>query len=138
FFGSAPFEEIWLTLRYGSRTRLAPEFRRVGTSDGLRHLTMAVELEMSALQRASPEEMAAIFRQVLMDALLAVAAKYNLPSERLAEARRHTPTVIRDSEEPPGVVPADTRAAGQQQPGPQLLKLYRLSPGEALYWEAWE
>jgi immunity protein 39 of polymorphic toxin system len=138
FFQAAPFDRIFLALRYGSRTRLAPVLRRVGIRHGIPRLPVAVELEMGVLQRASPEEMEAIFRQVLMDALLAVATKYHLPAERLAEARRHTPTVIRDSEATPDAAPTEAGIAGEQQPALKLLKLYRLAPGEPRYWETWE
>jgi hypothetical protein len=134
-FQAAPFDRVFLALCYGSRTRLAPVLRRVAIRHGVPRLPAAVELEMGMLQGASPEEMAAIFRQVLMDSLLAVATKYNLPADRLAEARRHTPTVIRDSEAVPDAAPTAAGMAGEQQPAPKLPKLYRLSPGEARYWE---
>jgi immunity protein 39 of polymorphic toxin system len=138
FFENAPFDEVGAILRCGVRTRLRPQYSRIITSDGLRELPIAVELEMCVLHNSDEQGVEGMFRQALLDALLAVAAKYNLPAERLAEARRHTPTVIWDSEEPPSAVSAVDEAAGEQQPAPRMLKLYRLSPGEPRYWETWE
>ena len=105
FFEGAAFDRVSVMLRYGERTRLQPEYERIGTFDGARELPIAVELEMSRLRRIPAEEVFEIFRQALLDALIAVAAKYGLRSERLREARSRLATVIRDS---PGRPPEPT------------------------------
>jgi hypothetical protein len=78
FFENAPFQRVGVIFRYGERTCLGPEYQRIGTFDGIRELPIAVELEMSVLRKASPEELFAIFRQALLDALIAVADEYGL------------------------------------------------------------
>lgn len=97
FFENAPFDQVGVILRYGERTSLKPEYDRVETHDGIRELPIAVELEMSVLRKANPEEVFAIFRQALLDALTAVADKYGLQADRLRDERSKIPTVIQDT-----------------------------------------
>jgi hypothetical protein len=87
FFDKAPFDQISLITRYGEKTDLAPEYQRIVKSDGLRELPIAIVLNLSVLRKASPEDLHQIFRQAMLDALIAVAEKYGLRSERLQEER---------------------------------------------------
>jgi hypothetical protein len=107
FFEKAPFDRVGVIFRYGERTRLTPEYQRIGTFDGIRELPIAIELEMNRLRRIPPEEVYRILKQVLMDALLAVADKYGLRAERLREARSQLPTLIQDSPAPTSEPPPD-------------------------------
>src|SRR5206468_4210294 len=87
FFEAAPFDEINVIIRCGETTRLAPQYKRIVTADGLRELPIIVELEMGTLENREPDEVELILRQALLDALLAIAAKYKLPADRLREER---------------------------------------------------
>jgi immunity protein 39 of polymorphic toxin system len=94
FFENAPFQRVGVIIRYGKRTSLQPEYQRIGTFEGIRELPVAIEVEMDRLRRMEPEEVYAIFRQAVLDLLIAIAEKYGLRSERLREARSMTPTLI--------------------------------------------
>lgn len=132
FFADAPFDEINVLIECGERTRLTPRYRRIRTKDGLRELPITIELAMDWLERREPDKVEAVFRQVLLDALLAIAAKYKLAGQRLEEARERAPTLVRDSPEPPPVA-----AVTEPQPD-DLPKLYKNTPEGLLYWETWE
>lgn len=97
FFHGAPFDFVSVVLRCGERTQLQPRYQRIGTYQGMRELPITLELEMNRLRRIKEEEVYAIYRQALLDALIAVAAKYGLQAERLQQARAQTPTVIENS-----------------------------------------
>jgi hypothetical protein len=62
----------------------------------LRHrlVQFAVQVDMAALRKAKGEELVGIFRQVVLDALLGLAAKYHLPPRELSAARASVRTVL--------------------------------------------
>jgi hypothetical protein len=130
FFENAPFDQVGVMFRYGERTHLEPEYQRIVRVGSVRELPIAVELDMEVLRRAKAEEVYAIFKQALLDALLAIAAKYGLPAERLQEERHRTPTVIENSATPPQTEP-------EPDPG-GVVKLYKSSAEGMQFWETWE
>ncbi len=91
FFASVPFGRLSLMIRFGAKTRLDPWILGI-TGE---YLDIAVEVPMKELSLLrDPAQLEQAFRQVILDAVLAVAAKYHLPDERLREMRQRTPTVF--------------------------------------------
>lgn len=62
-------------LVYGGDDRVEAWLRRCGK----RHY--AVELEMAVLRKAQSEEVYRLFRQAILEAVIAVAEKYGLPCQ---------------------------------------------------------
>jgi len=74
----APFKFIGLIFRYGERST-GPIFRRVNKR--YNELEMAIELPMAELTSMTYDELRARHRKATLEVLIAVAKKYNLPSE---------------------------------------------------------
>ena len=79
FFEGAAFDGIGIIIRVGRKTNLSPEYQPIEQHE----LPVAIELPMSRLSKAKGDELASIFRWALLEALLAVAEKYKLPTSRL-------------------------------------------------------
>ena len=97
YFEGAPFDRVGVIFRLGERTRLQPHYERIGVFEGVRELPIAVELQLNRLRRIKEEEVFDIYRQALLDALIAVAEKYGLAAGRLREARSTIGTFIEDT-----------------------------------------
>lgn len=83
FLEGAPFQRLDLILRYGEEQNLCPEYQRMKSEV----LDLAVELEMAVLRKAKRDEVYRHFRHALVEGVLAVAEKYDLPREELYAAR---------------------------------------------------
>ena len=83
FLDGAPFQQIALIIRYGEEHDLRPEYQRIKSGA----LDIAVELEMAVLRKAQPDEVFRRFRHAILEAVIAVAEKYDLPHQELYEAR---------------------------------------------------
>jgi hypothetical protein len=83
FFRGAPFNRIDLEMRYGTKTQHEPEYLDI--EDGW--LGISIELEMAKLQNLDRSELKRIFKSAALDALIAVAKKYNLPDQQFRNAK---------------------------------------------------
>jgi hypothetical protein len=82
FFENAPFECVGVIMRYGTKTSLIPEYQPVAHEE----LPVAIELSMDQLRsavRSKNDELARIFKSTLLETLLSIAERYNLPRDRL-------------------------------------------------------
>ena len=89
FFANAPFECIGVAIRYGTSTNLSPEYQPVAHDE----LPVAVELPMNQLRRAGAskdDELSRIFKSALLETLLSIAKRYNLPNHRLLAAKEES------------------------------------------------
>ena len=84
YFEGGPFRRVGVIIRYGEQTNLEPEYQRIRAIDG--ELPIAYELDMEILKPARGEDLRAIFRQSLIEVLIAVAKKYDRPHDRLLAA----------------------------------------------------
>jgi len=89
FLRGAPFRWISLIFRYGTETKLEPEYGKIDRQDG--ELPITVELEMEKLRRIDRprlhEELKRVFMLATLDALVDVGKRYGLPTEALLERR---------------------------------------------------
>ncbi len=86
WFPGAPFRWVGIIFRYGLATDPEPQFDSIHPDDG--DLPIARELdthELLAVHR-DVDALARYFRIRTLECLLAVAARYNLPSELLESA----------------------------------------------------
>lgn len=107
FFEGVPFSQVSLVVHYGNRVSLTPEYEPIGRTDGF--LRISVDLEMSTVKKARGEELREILRQALIEALIAVAQKYNRPCGPLLAASR--PDLIPRSG--PGSAPGSGQAESE-------------------------
>lgn len=82
----APFDVVSLILRYGTRHSEEPEIGRINRHHS--ELEVAVELPMEEVKSLGYQELRARLREATLDALLAVAKRYGLPTEVWAQLRR--------------------------------------------------
>lgn len=89
FLQVAPFQWIGLIFRYGTETKLVPEYGKIDKKDG--ELPITVELEMEKLRRIDRpkhhDELKRTFMLATLDALIDVGKKYGLPIEALQAKR---------------------------------------------------
>jgi hypothetical protein len=81
FLKDAPFSWIGLIIRYGLKDEEIPHYETVDRVDG--ELPMAIEIDVHWLLGASEEEMARVYRETTLRALVHAGEKYNLPVSRL-------------------------------------------------------
>lgn len=87
YFEGAPFQQIGVIIRYGEHTNLGLEYVRLQAKQS--YLDISVRVEMALLQRAADSgDLVALFRQALIEALIAVAWKYERPCEPLLAVSR--------------------------------------------------
>ena len=102
FLQGAPFRWIGLIFRYGTETRLVPEYGKIDKKDG--ELPITIELEMEKLRRIDRpklhDELKRTFMLATLDALIHVGKRYSLPTEVL-QAKRSD--VYDSSFRPPGL-----------------------------------
>ena|GEM_PF-464830 len=85
FVENAPFRWVGLIIRYGTKTVLQPEYQGINHVHG--DLAVAVELEMKQLMKADRDELKRLFTIATLEALIAVAKKYDRPDRLLIERR---------------------------------------------------
>jgi hypothetical protein len=72
FFQAVPFDRISLILRLGQGTDLTTEFQKIRHDE----LPIAIQLDMGELRHANRDQLKEKFREAVMAALEAVAARY--------------------------------------------------------------
>lgn len=88
FLENAPFKWVGLMYRVGIKNDLIPEYNRIDKKDG--ELPIAVEIDFELLKWADDRDVKLLkdlFMMAGLDALIHVGKKYNLPTEKIEEAR---------------------------------------------------
>lgn len=86
YFEGAAFQRVSVILRYGNHTNVGLEYEHLNREQGC--LDISVRVDMKALQQLEHDGLVAVFRQALIEALIAVAQRYSRPCERLLAASR--------------------------------------------------
>lgn len=81
FFATSPFRWISIVLYYGLRDDLTPRIDSVNQRHG--DLPVAIEVDVARLDSGDAEALRLCLRRAVLIALVAVAAKFELPSGRL-------------------------------------------------------
>lgn len=89
YFARAPFHTVGLVLLIGADTDLDTKFRPRRRDE----LPVAIQVALDKLRNLRGAELDNAFRYIILKALIDVAAKYQLPRERLDQemARLHIP-----------------------------------------------
>lgn len=88
FLDNAPFKWVGLMYRVGIKNALIPEYQRINKKYG--DLPIAVEIDFELLKWADDHDVELLknlFMMAGLDALIHVGKKYNLPTEKIEEAR---------------------------------------------------
>lgn len=81
FLDGAPFKWIGLIIRYGLVDEEKPHYAVINQTHG--DLPLAIEVDTHRFLGASEDEMARIYRQATLTALIHAGEKYGLNAERL-------------------------------------------------------
>lgn len=90
FFQNAPFKRIGLMIRYGTKTDLEPKYHALHKDE----LPITVEVEMSEIRKFRGDALVEAFREIVLEALIRVAARYGLSAEKLISLRDRTSGLI--------------------------------------------
>lgn len=88
FLDNAPFKWVGLMYRVGIKNDLVPEYQRINKKYG--DIPIAVEIDCDILKWADDHDVKLLkdlFMMAGLDALIHVGKKYNLPTEKIEEAR---------------------------------------------------
>jgi len=91
YFEGAPFRWVGLIVRYGLKDEAQPHYNAIHKDAG--DLPLAIEIDTTRLLHKSTEEMAAVYREATLAALIHAGRRYGLKVDRLMELhqRSHTP-----------------------------------------------
>jgi hypothetical protein len=89
YFDGAPFSQIGMIIRYGTKANLTPEYQPICKNE----LPIAVEVEMNTLRRFKGEDLRNEFKLILLEALIAVGKQYGLAHDSLVKKLGEIKTV---------------------------------------------
>ena len=80
YLAHAPFKWVSLIIREGLVDEVKPHYQRISRKYG--DLPLAIEIDVHRLLDASEDEMADVYREATLRALVHAGQKYDLPVER--------------------------------------------------------
>src|SRR5258708_4500739 len=83
YLEGAPFRWVGLIVRYGLKDEAQPHYDTICEEDG--ELPLAIEIDTNRLLRRSTEEMADVYRDATLTALIHAGRRYGLNIDRLEE-----------------------------------------------------
>jgi len=86
YLEGAPFRWVGLTIRYGLKDEAEPHYEAICRDDG--ELPLAIEIDTNRLLHRSAEQMASVYRDVALTALIHAGQRYGLNVDRLAELHK--------------------------------------------------
>lgn len=81
YLEGAPFRWVGLIIRYGLVDEAEPHYEKINAAHG--DLPLAIEIDVHRLLGVSEDDMAAVYRNATLTALVHAGERYQLPVERL-------------------------------------------------------